>query len=361
MSILFEPTNLGRYTVPNRIIMAPMSRNRARKDGVVTDVVADYYGQRATAGLIISESIMVNDWANGMCAPGLYNAEQIAAWKTVTDRVHEKGGLIFAQLWHAGRAAHDSLMPEGRDCAGPSAIGISREIMTFQGPIAATPPRALTLDEISELRTDFAQAAKNALEAGFDGVEIHAAAGYLIDQFLQDGANQRDDIYGGSAANRYRFLNEITDDAIAIWGSDRVGVRLSPKSDFNDMHDSDPVATFTHVISALNTLNLAYLHLSERLPFVPPNPEDAVVMDALRKHWDGPLISNGDFDAQEGAAHIDAGKATMISYGRPFISNPDLPARFKASAELTAMDPATIYGGDARGYTDYPPLAEGSL
>jgi N-ethylmaleimide reductase len=360
MPTLFEPTKLGRYTVQNRIVMAPMSRNRARKDGVVTEVVAEYYSQRATAGMMISESIMVNDWANGMCAPGLHNAEQTAAWKTVTDAVHEKGGLIFAQLWHAGRAAHESLMPEGRDCAGPSAIGISREIMTFQGPIAATQPRALTLDEISELRADFAQSAKNALAAGFDGVEIHAAGGYLVDQFLQDGANQRDDIYGGSAANRYRFLGEIAEDAIAIWGADRVGVRLSPKSDFNEMHDSDPVGIFTHVISALNTLKLAYLHLSERLPFAPPKPEDAIVMDELRKHWDGPLISNGDFDAEEGAAHIDADKATMISYGRPFISNPDLPARFKISAELNPLDSSTIYGGDARGYTDYPALADNS-
>lgn len=322
------------------------------------NLMVEYYAQRASAGLIIAESTMINDWANGMCAPGLFNDAQIAGWKTVTGAVHEKGGRIFAQLWHAGRASHESLMPEGRECAGPSAIAIDRELMTFEGMIRASQPRALTLEEIAELRVDHATAARNAKAAGFDGLEIHAAAGYLIDQFLQDGSNQRDDAYGGSLENRYRFLGEVLEDAIAIWGTDRVGVRLSPTSDFNDMCDSNPVATFSHVIKELNKHGLAYLHLSEQVPFAPSNPQHAVINDALRVHWNGPLISNGNFAADTGAAHIDAGESSAISFGRPFISNPDLPERYRTGAVLNDMDPATIYGGDAKGYTDYPALSK---
>ena len=226
MSILFEPLQIGPYHLSNRVIMAPLSRYRASLDGVPPSYAIDYYSQRASAGLIITESTAVNDWGSGMKAPGIFRDDQMAVWQTVTNAVHAKGGRIFLQFWHGGRVAHASLMPEGRDVAGPSAIPMSGKLMTPEGMQTATPPRAFSVEEIAELRSDYAQAALNAKTAGFDGVEIQAANGYVIDQFLQDASNQRTDDYGGSAENRTRFLMEVLEDAIAIWGADRVGVRL---------------------------------------------------------------------------------------------------------------------------------------
>lgn len=358
MSILFEPTRIGRYSIPNRILMAPMSRNRAGREGIIPGMTAEYYGQRASAGLIIAEATEINNWSGGMSAPGIFTAGQTAAWAQVTEAVHDKGGRIFLQLWHAGRAAHHSLMPAGRDVAAPSAITLSRRVMTHEGLQKATAPRALALDEILQLRSDFAHAAQNALAAGFDGIEFHGAGGYLIDQFLRDCSNHRDDAYGGSAENRFRFLAEILEDAISIWGADRIGVRLSPTTDFNDMRDSDTLGTFSHIISQLDTLGLAYLHFNERLPWLSSAEEQMPILDKLREQWTGPLIANGNFDAESGAAHIDAGKATVISYGRLFLANPDLPQRFSANAPLNDWDESTFYGGDQQGYTDYPFLEE---
>jgi N-ethylmaleimide reductase len=358
MTILFEPITIGPYELNNRIVMAPVSRNRANKSGVMPEFAADYYSQRATAGLIIAESTEINDWSNGMNAPGIYRQEHVDAWKNITDAVHAEGGIIFSQLWHAGRASHKSLNPDGRDVAGPSAIAISREIMTYQGLQKATTPRAFTLDEIIELRADHKNAMQKAKEAGFDGIEVHAANGYLIDQFLQDASNQRDDQYGGSVENRARFLMEVLEDAIELWGPDRVGVRISPTSDFNEISDSDTLGTFSYIIRKLDKSGLAYLHIVEQLPWSPVLEENATINDKLRKLWSGTLISNGGFDAVSGAKHISSGKANAISYGRPFIANPDLPARFKANAPLANADESTIYGGNHQGYSDYPNLEE---
>lgn len=357
MSQLFEPAQIGRYTIPNRIVLAPVSRNRADKAGVIPDYAATYYAQRAGAGLLIAESTAINDWSNSMHAPGIYTDAQVAAWTNVTDAVHAKGGRIFQQFWHSGRAGHVSLNPTERGLAGPSAIQIVRDVFTYEGMQPASEPRAFTLDEIHELRRDYARAARNAMKAGFDGIEVQAANGYLIDQFLQDGANQRTDEYGGPVENRARFLMEVLEDAIDIWGADRVGVRLSPTGEFNDINDRDPSGTFTYIISKLNALGLAYLHIVESLPWFPLTDEKAALNDTLRKLWAGPLISNGGFDDKSGAAHVEAGKASAIAYGRPFIANPDLVERYRTGAVLNEADEATIYGGDERGYTDYPALA----
>ncbi len=358
MSILFEPIEIGPYTLPNRIFMAPMSRNRASPLGVMPDFAIDYYRRRAGAGLIIAESTEVNAWSNGMNAPGIYRQDQIAAWRRITDAVHEEGGRIFVQFWHSGRAAHRSLNPPGRPVVGPSAIGIGRQIMTREGLQPATQPRALTLDEIAELRSDYAASARNALQAGFDGIEVQAANGYLIDQFLQDAANRRTDAYGGSASRRARFLMEVLQDAIAIWGPERIGVRVSPSGDFNEIGDSDPLGTFTHVFGRLNELGLGYLHMVETLPWAEATPEKTAVNDALRKLWSGVFISNGGFDADSGARHVRAGKAGAIAFGRPWIANPDLVERMRSAAPLAAADEATMYGGGPEGYSDYPALAE---
>ena len=355
-SSLFEPVTIGPYHLPNRIFFAPVSRNRASRDGVQPDYATEYYSQRASAGLIISESAAINDWSGGMNAPGIYSDEQVIVWRKITDAVHAKGGRIFQQFWHSGRVTHQSLLPSSRRVAAPSAIGISREMITYQGKYPATLPQAFTLEEIAELRSDYAQAARNALAAGFDGIEIQAANGYLIDQFLQDAANQRTDQYGGSVENRSRFLMEVLEDAIGIWGANRVGVRLSPTGNFNEIGDTDPTGTFSTLISQLDKLELAYLHIVEQLPWAPLTEEKIALNESLRKLWSGPYIANGGFDATSGAASISAQKATAIAYGRPWIANPDLPQRFQVNASLNEMDEATIYGGDERGYTDYSTL-----
>ncbi len=356
ISNLFEPVKIGRYNLPNRIFLAPVSRNRANRDGIQPSYAAEYYGQRASAGLIISESAAINNWSGGMNAPGIYNDKQVEAWKKIVDAVHDKGGRIFQQFWHSGRATHQSLLPSDRTVAAPSAIGISREMITYEGKHPSTKPRAFTLEEIEELRADYAQAARNSLAAGFDGIEIQAANGYLIDQFLQDAANQRTDRYGGSAENRSRFLMEVLADAIDIWGADRVGVRISPTGDFNEIGDTNPDHTFSTLIEQLNQLGLAYLHVVEQLPWSPATGEKIALNNKLRKLWNGAYIANGGFDAESGATSIADQKATAIAFGRPWIANPDLPLRYKLNAPLNQADEATTYGGDERGYTDYPTL-----
>lgn len=356
---LFTPVQLGAYALPNRIVMAPLTRNRAGKDNVPHKLNAEYYRQRASAGLIISEATQVSPQGVGYPAtPGIHSDAQVEGWQLVTDAVHRQGGRIFLQLWHVGRISHPSLQPNGELPVAPSAIAPQGSAMTYSGEQPFVTPRALETDEIPGLVEDFRQGAKNALAAGFDGVEVHGANGYLIDQFLRDGTNRRTDAYGGSVENRARLLLEITQAAIDVWGSDRVGVRLSPSGTFNDMSDSDPRTTFGYAIQALNPLNLAYLHLIEPSEADLRHGGTAIPTREFRPLYDGTLMVNWDYDQTSGEAAIAAGNADLVSYGKLFIANPDLPKRFKLDAPLNQPDPSTFYGGGAEGYTNYPALPE---
>jgi N-ethylmaleimide reductase len=354
---LFTPVQLGAYELPNRIVMAPLTRNRAGEGNVPQDLNVLYYQQRASAGLIITEATQVSPQGVGYPAtPGIHTQAQVEGWKQVTQAVHDRGGRIFMQLWHVGRISHPSFQPEGELPVAPSAIKPEGEAMTYEGMQPFVTPRALATDEIPGIVEQFRQGAKNALEAGFDGVEVHGANGYLLDQFLRDGTNHRTDAYGGSVENRARLLLEVTQAAVDVWGSDKVGVRLSPSSTFNDMSDSDPKATFSYVIQALNPFNLAYLHLME------PSEADlryggtAIPTKEFRPLYQGNLMVNWDYDRDSGNQAIASGNADLVSYGKLFIANPDLPKRFKLDALLNQPNPDTFYGGGAEGYTDYPAL-----
>ena len=356
---LFTPIQLGRYELPNRIVMAPLTRNRAGAGNVPQPLNALYYQQRASAGLIISEAGQVCPQGQGYPAtPGIHSAEQVAGWKAVTQAVHDQGGHIFLQLWHVGRISHPSFQPEGALPVAPSAIQPKGDAMTYEGMQPFVTPRALELDEIPGIIDQYRQGAKNALEAGFDGVEVHGANGYLLDQFLRDGTNHRTDDYGGSLENRVRLLMEVTQAAVDVWGSDRVGVRLSPSSTFNDMADSDPRATFGYAIQALNAFNLAYLHLLE------PSEADLryggtpIPTREFRPLYHGTLMVNWDYDQATGHQAIASGDADLVSYGKLFIANPDLPRRFEENAPLNEPNFDTFYGGGAEGYTDYPSLGD---
>ncbi|GET36097.1 alkene reductase [Microseira wollei] len=358
---LFSSVQLGAYTLPNRIVMAPMTRLRA-VNSIPNSLMATYYAQRASAGLIVTECTMVSPLSNGyMNCPGIYSTEQVEGWKQVTEAVHAKGGKIFLQLWHSGRVSHPALL-NGELPVAPSAIASPGSLHTPIGKVNLDTPRALETEEIPEIVAQFRQGAENAMTAGFDGVELHGAFGYLIDQFLQDGSNQRSDIYGGSIENRARFLLEVMDVVTSVWGSDRVGIKLSPSNTFYGMQDSNPKATFSYVIDALNRYNLAYIHLME------PNESDLATREVLnpvlpifRPIYNGTIITNGGYDKSKGNTVIAAGDAHLVSFGKLFISNPDLPQRFVADAELNAPNPKTFYGmGDKdleQGYTDYPALA----
>ena len=358
MTTLFDPVQIGRYTAKNRIFMAPMSRYRAPDAGKVPAMTVDYYRQRATAGLIIAESTRINDWSGAINCPGIHDDDQVAAWKEVTDAVHAEGGLIFLQLWHSGRAAHQSHLPEGRKVVAPSAIASTTQVMTVNGFEAPTPPETLTLDEIAELRADFANASQKALEAGFDGVEIHGAGGFLIDTFLQEPTNQRTDQYGGSVENRFRFLREVLEDSIAIWGADRIAVKLSPTSPYNDVGQGDVTGTFSYVISELDKYGLAFLEVNEQFPFGGDTPENADIIKGLRQFWSGAYVANGNATFDSGTKRVAEGSASAITYGRPFIANPDLRERFEMGAALAEPSMETVYGGDETGYTDYPTFQE---
>ena len=351
---LFTPIQLGRYELPNRIVMAPLTRNRAGADDAPIAMHAEYYRQRASAGLIITEATQVAPLGQGYPhTPGIYSQAQVAAWSRVTESVHQQGGRIFLQLWHVGRISHPSFH-NGELPVAPSALQPAGEAMTYEGMQPFVTPRALELDEIPEIVEQFRQGAKNALAAGFDGVEVHGANGYLLDQFLRDGSNHRTDAYGGSVENRARLLLEVTQAVIEVWGSDRVGVRLSPSNTFNDMSDSDPQATFSYAVQALNKFDLAYIHLLE------PSEADLryggtpIPTREFRPLYDGNLMTNWDYDQAKGNGAIAAGEADLVSYGKLFIANPDLPQRFKLNAPLNEPDPKTFYGGDEQGYTDYP-------
>ena len=356
---LFTPVQVGRYTLPNRIVMAPLTRCRAGEGNVPTLLNVNYYVQRASAGLIISEASQVSQQGMGYPAtPGIYSSEQIAGWRLVTDAVHQQGGLIFLQLWHVGRSSHSSFQPDRGLPVAPSAIAIEGELLTYEGMKPYETPRALELSEIPGIVEQFRQGAKNALEAGFDGVEIHGANGYLLDQFLRDGANKRTDEYGGSIENRARLHLEVTEAVVEVWGSDRVGIRLSPSSTFNSMSDSNPEATFGYLVEQLNRFNLAYLHLLEPSESDLRHGGHAVPTAYFRPIYQGNLIANWDYDQVKANAVIASGNADLISFGKAFIANPDLPERFKLNAPLNSPDPDTFYGGGEHGYTDYPTLKE---
>lgn len=356
---LFTPTKVGPYTLNNRLVMAPMTRSRAGAGNVPTALAVTYYAQRASAGLIVTEATQVCPEGVGYPdTPGIHTDEQVAGWRRVTDAVHAKGGRIFLQLWHVGRISHPSFQPGGALPVAPSAIAPAGTSRTASGPQPYVTPRALELEEVASVVAQYAAGAERAIAAGFDGVEIHGANGYLIDQFLRDGSNRRTDAYGGSVEHRARFLLEVTAAVVAAVGADRVGVRLSPLSPFNDMSDTDPLTTFGHAAELLDRFGLAYLHV-----ILPGSTEEGsatrAMLHHLRARFHGPLVVNGGFDRQSGEILLAEGAADLVAFGVPFLSNPDLPERLKAGAPLNTPNPKTFYGGGAAGYIDYPSLVEG--
>jgi len=352
---LFEPFELGPITLGNRLVMAPLTRNRAGAGDVPQALNAEYYAQRADAGLIITEASQISPEGKGYPGtPGIYSAEQVAGWRLVTDAVHKKGGRIFLQLWHVGRISHPSLQEGGALPVAPSAIRPAGSAMTANGPAPFVEPRALALDEIPGIVAAYRQAAINAKAAGFDGVEVHAANGYLLDQFLRDGTNRRTDAYGGPVENRARLLLEVVSVVSAVFGAARVGIRLSPINPFNDMADSDPQATFDYVVGQLGGRGLAYLHVFQ----AGTAPFD---WKALRQAFGGTFVVNGGYDRAKAEAALERDEADLVAMGVPFLANPDLVERLKRNAPLNAPNPATFYGGGAVGYTDYPTLATPAL
>lgn len=354
-SALFQPYNLGGIELPNRMIMAPLTRARAGSSRIPNELMAEYYTQRASAGLIITEATHISEQGAGWNqTPGIHTEEQVKGWRMITDAVHKVGGRIFLQLWHTGRASHPDFQPNGAIPVSASAIRINGEAHTQFGKKPYVTPRPLELDEIPLVVQDYANATKRAQDAGFDGVEIHAANGYLIDQFLRDGSNKRTDAYGGSIQKRARFLLEVTEAVVKAWSPERVGVRLSPTNPFNDMHDSDPAVTFTYAATELNQFKLVYLHSLEALPGHPLAAEIERVSPHMRRAFQGTFMLNGGYDAVTGANAITEGEADLIAYGVPFIANPDLPKRYLHGTELNTPDQSTFYTHDAKGYTDYP-------
>lgn len=354
MTDLFTPIKFGALSAPNRIFMAPLTRCRADAEHVPTALMAEYYAQRASAGLLIAEATMAmaNNSAFWM-EPGIHSAAQVAGWKLTTDAVHAAGGRIFLQIWHGGRACHP-LLNGGAQPVAPSAIAITGdEVHTPEGKKPYVLPRELRDDELPGIVAGFAKAAENAKAAGFDGVEVHGANGYLLDEFLRDGANQRSGPYGGPVENRARLLLEVIAATSKVWGSERVGVRLSPLNSYNSMIDSDPIGLITWLAHRLNDFNLAYLHLM-RGDFFQQQKGD--VMTPAREHYKGVLIGNMGYTADEAQSAIGEGKLDAVAFGTGFLANPDFPARIKAKAPLNQVDPTTFYTPGAAGYTDYPTM-----
>jgi N-ethylmaleimide reductase len=353
---LFEPVQLGPLTLRNRVVMAPMTRSRAAAGNTTTPLTATYYEQRASAGLIVSEGAQVSPEGVGYPnTPGIHTDEQVEAWRRVTGAVHGRGGHIYLQLWHVGRISHPSLQPGGALPVGPSPIAAAGRIYTATGMQPFVAPRALETAEIARVVGDFAAATRRARAAGFDGVEVHGANGYLIDQFLRSSTNQRTDAYGGSIENRARFLLEVVEAVAGAWEPGRVGVRLSPTGPFNDISDADPVATFGYVAEALNGFGgLAYLHVREPMTAGEPSAGAVVTAHELRRRFEGPFIINEGYGRESAEAAIASNAADLVAFGVPFISNPDLVERLASGAPLAPADSSTFYGGDARGYTDYP-------
>jgi N-ethylmaleimide reductase len=352
---LFQPLALGAIPLPSRVVMAPMTRSRAGAGGVPTPLMAQYYAQRASAALIVAEMTHVSaDGAGYVGVPGIHDIAQLAGWRAVTRAVHAAGGRIVLQLGHSGRVSHPSLQPDGATPVAPSAIRPSGTVYTATGPQPFVTPRALELHELPRIVDAFADATRLARIAGFDGVEVHAGNGYLLDQFLRDGTNRRADAYGGTAERRARLLLEVLEAVAGAWSADRVGVRVSPLSAFNDMSDRDPAGTFAQLARRLRGRGLAYLHVVE-----PPAGASAErrLTAALRHAFDGAVIANEGFAAQSARDALARGEADAVSFGAPFIANPDLPCRLALGAPLAVPDRSTFYGGDARGFTDYPTLA----
>ena len=344
---LFTPVRLGTITLPNRIVMAPMTRNRS-PGHVPNQLNAVYYAQRASAGLIVSEGVPPSAMGQGYIdVPGLYTAEQVARWRQVTDAVHERGGRMFAQLMHVGRVSHPDFLG-GAQPVGPSAVQAAGQVHTYEGPKDFVVPRELTTAEIAGVVDEFAAAARRAIEAGFDGVELHGANGYLLDQFLSSNANRRSDAWGGSVVNRARLLLTVVDAVRGAIGSGRVGVRVSPGSTFNDIDHGGPGPLFAHVATALASRDLAYLH-------VVGGAEDGM-LDLIRDRYHGPLIANRSYTAEMAEAAIGDGRADLVSFGVPFTANPDLPLRWRLGLGLNQADPGSFYGGGVEGYTDYPAI-----
>jgi N-ethylmaleimide reductase len=359
---LFTPIQVGPYLLPNRIVMAPLTRNRAGAGNVPHELNVLYYQQRVTAGLIIAEATQVSPHGVGYpSTPGIHSPEQIAGWKQVTEAVHQQGGRIFLQLWHCGRISHPSLLPNGELPVAPSPIAAEGMASTYEGEKPFVTPRALETDEIPQIVEMYRQGAANALEAGFDGVEVHNANGYLLDQFLRDGSNQRTDQYGGSIENRVRLPLEVLEAVIQVWQADRVGIRISPSGTFNSMSDSDPAKHFGYFVDRLNEYNLSYLHVLEPSESDLRHGGTAVPTRYFRPIYRGNLMVNWDYDQAKGNAAIANGEADLVSYGKLFLANPDLPERFKLNAPLNQPNLATFYGGGAEGYTDYPTLQEQQL
>lgn len=358
-SILFTPFNLRGHELKNRIVMAPLTRNRAvHGTDAPQPLNAEYYAQRASAGLIISEATQISPTGKGYAwTPGIYSSEQIAGWKLVTDAVHSKGGSIYAQLWHVGRISHPSLQPNHVAPVAPSAImpeGQKTFIETGKF-VEIGQPRALELSEIPLIVEDYRKAAANALKAGFDGVEIHAANGYLIQQFLSDGTNHRTDKYGGSLTNRLRFAIEVVTAVTSEIGGNVTGIRLSPISTVNAISDRDPATTYFTLMRELDKFDLAYVHVIEGVT-QGPREFNGFDFHALRKEFRGPWMVNNNYTLDMAIEAISSGYADLVAFGRPFIANPDLVERFKKNAPLNEFDRNTLYGGDAKGYTDYPTI-----
>ena len=349
MPKLLDPITLGDLRLPNRVILAPLTRSRASEGRVPNDLMRDYYVQRAGAGLILTEATAVTPQGVGYAdTPGLWSDTQVAGWRKITDAVHAAGGRIFAQLWHVGRIS-DPIFLNGDLPVAPSAIAPAGHVSLVRPQRAYVTPRALELDELPGIVAAYAQGAENAKKAGFDGVELHGANGYLLDQFLQDGTNKRTDIYGGPVENRARLMLEATDAVLKVWGPGRVGMHLAPRRDSHDMSDSNPAATFGYVAEQLGNRGLAFIAAREAQKPDSLGPQ-------LKKAFGGTYIANEGFTQESAEAIIAAGNADAVAFGKLFIANPDLPKRFALGAKLNDWDASTFYGVGAKGYTDYPAL-----
>ena len=356
-SDLFQPVRLGPYELANRVVMAPLTRSRASEDGVPRPSMAEYYAQRSSAGLIIAEGTNISPQGRGYAfTPGIYNETQVEGWRQVTEAVHARGGRIFPQLWHVGRVSHPSLQPGGALPVAPSAICPEATSYTAAGFTPCVTPRALEIAEIPEIVEEYRCAARNALAAGFDGVEIHAANGYLIEQFLRDSTNKRTDAYGGSRENRARFLLEVAEAVAGVCGGERVGIRLSPMSPVNGADlDSDPAGTYSYVVERLNAFGLAYIHIIEGVTQGPREVPGGFDLQNLRRSFKGLYMANNGYDCSSPRG-ASPNLADLISFGRLYIANPDLVERLRTGAPLNVPDRATFFGGGAAGYTDYPAL-----
>ncbi|MGE4356470.1 alkene reductase [Halothiobacillus sp.] len=355
-SALLQPITLGQISLANRMVMAPLTRCRAGEGNVPTDLMVEYYRQRATAGLIISEATQIMPEGQGYpSTPGIHSPEQIAGWKKVTSAVHAAGGKMVLQLWHVGRVSHSSFQPGGVLPVAPSAIAIPGEVRNAQfEKVPYETPRALDIAELPGIVATYAQAAKNAIEAGFDGVEIHAANGYLLDQFLRDGSNHRNDIYGGSLENRFRLVREVVEAVTTAVGADRTGIRISPLQPANGMSDSNPWGTFSYVVKQLAAYPLAYLHIAGMGSDQPGAAGPYFDLNDLRPLWPGKLMVNYHYTQATAEAAITEGHADVVAFGVPFIANPDLVNRVRLDAPWNEADANTFYGGGSKGYTDYP-------